>query len=93
MNAFTKTFASATVAALTIGATIALSAAPAEARWGRNRAFFGGVAAGLVGAAIVGSAAHAHGGYYYGGSCWREKRPVYNAWGDFRGYRFIRVCN
>ncbi|MGE3645838.1 MAG: hypothetical protein AB7F96_18485 [Beijerinckiaceae bacterium] len=94
MNIVAKKFAAATVAALSIGATLAVTASPAEARYGRNGAFFGGLAAGLVGAAIVGSAAHAHGGgYYYGGSCWREKRPVYNRWGDFRGYRYIRVCN
>ena len=88
-----KKFATATIAALTIGATIALSAAPAEAKFGRKGALFGGIAAGLVGAAIIGSAAHAHGGYYEGGECWREKRPVYNSWGEFRGYRYSRVCN
>ena len=51
-----KKFATATVAALSIAATLALSAAPAEARFGRKGAFFGGLAAAAVGAAIIGSA-------------------------------------
>lgn len=93
MKNITKKFATATIAALTIGATIALTAAPAEAKFGRKGAFFGGLAAGIVGAGLLGGHAYHHGGYYYGGSCWREKRPVYNRWGDFRGYRYIRVCN
>ena len=87
-----KKFATATVAALSIAATLALSSAPAEARYGRKGAFFGALAAGLVGAAIVGSAARAHHAPVYS-DCWSEKRPVYNRWGDFRGYRYIRVCN
>ena len=87
-----KKFATATIAALSVAATIALSVAPAEAKFGRNGAFFGAMAAGLVGAAIVGSAARSH--YRTGyGDCWTEKRPRYNSWGDFRGYRYIRVCN
>ena len=91
-----KKFVTAAAAALTIGASLALTAAPAEAKFGRKGALFGGIAAGLVGAAIIGSAAHAHGGYYTEpdvGNCWRERRPVYNSWGEFRGYRSIRVCN
>ncbi len=87
-----KKFVTATAAALSIAATLALSAAPAEAKFGRKGAFWGGVAAGLVGAAIVGGAARAH-HHGYHASCWREKRPFYNRWGDFVGYRYIRVCN
>ena len=87
-----KKFVTATIAALTIAGTIAVSAGTAEAKFGRKGALLGGIAAGLVGAAILGSAAHAHGGPVYG-DCWTEKRPVYNRWGDFRGYRYIRVCN
>jgi hypothetical protein len=91
MTTVAKKFVTAAVAALSIGATVALSASPAEAKFGRRGAFFGGVAAALVGSAIVASHAHAYHGYGY--SCWREKRPVFNRWGDFRGYRYIRVCN
>ncbi|MCC2099156.1 MAG: hypothetical protein KDJ29_19860 [Hyphomicrobiales bacterium] len=90
MNTVAKKFITATVAALSIGATVAMTASPAEARFGRRGAFFGGVAAALVGSAII--ASHRH--HYRGGyGCWTEKRPVYNRWGDFRGYRYIRVCN
>ncbi|MGE3247629.1 MAG: hypothetical protein AB7F96_13730 [Beijerinckiaceae bacterium] len=92
MNIVAKKFAAATIAALSVGATLAATASPAEARYGRKGALFGGIAAGLVGAAILGSAAHAHAAPVYS-DCWREKRPVYNRWGDFRGYRYIRVCN
>ena len=88
-----KKFVTATAAALSVAATLALSAAPAEAKFGRKGAFWGGIAAGLVGAAIVGGAARAHHGGYYRSSCWTEKRPRYNRWGNFRGYRYIRVCN
>ena len=87
-----KKFVTATVAALSIAATLAASTGTAEARFGRKGAFFGALAAGIVGAAIVGSAARAHNHYGYS-DCWTEKRPVYNRWGDFRGYRHIRVCN
>ena len=87
-----KKLATATVAALSIAATLALSAAPAEAKFGRRGAFFGGLAAAAVGAAIIGSAARVHHAPVYS-ECWTEKRPRYNRWGDFRGYRYIRVCN
>lgn len=94
MNAIRK-LSTAAVAALTLGAAIAASASPAEARWGRNAAFFGGAAAGLVGAAIVANA-YARPAYatpVYGGSCWVERRAVYNRFGDYVGSRPIRVCN
>lgn len=87
-----KKFATATIAAMSIAATLALSAAPAEAKFGRRGAFFGGVAAALVGGALLAGAARSH-DYGYRSSCWTEKRPRYNRWGDFRGYRYIRVCN
>jgi len=93
MNAFTKKIATGTLAALTLGLTLAASSAPAEARWGRNAALFGGLA---VGALAVGAIAHAHAApapVYYGGECWRERRAVFNRWGDVIGYRSIRVCN
>ncbi len=90
MNTFKKTI-TASIAALTIGMTLAATSAPAEARWGRNAALFGGLA---VGALAVGAIANAHAApVYYGGTCWRERRAVYNAYGDFVGYRLQRVCN
>jgi hypothetical protein len=97
MTTFAKKTLTAAVAALSIGAAVAMSAGTAEAKGGRNGAFVGGVVAGLVGGAILGGAAY--GGYHHVGyrryhsDCWTEKRPVFNRWGDFRGYRYIRVCN
>ncbi len=86
-----KKAATATIAALTIAGTIAMSSAPAQAKFGRNGAFIGGVAAALIGGAIL---SHAHRSHYRGyRDCWTEKRARYNRWGDFRGYRYIRVCN
>ena len=95
MIAVSKKLLTGTLAALTLGLAVAASSAPAEARYGRNAAFFGGLA---VGAIATGALAHGyHGGYgssyVYGGNCWVERRAVYNSWGDFIGYRRARVCN
>lgn len=93
MTSFKK-IATGTIAALTLGVTLAASSAPAEARWGRNAAFFGGLAAGAI---VAGAASAAYASPYHAapvyGSCWTERRAVYNSWGDFAGYRRIRVCN
>ena len=87
-----KKFATATVAALSVAATLALSAVPAEAKFGRRGAFFGGLAAAVVGTAILAHSVRSHVAPVYS-DCWTEKRPRYNRWGDFRGYGYIRVCN
>ncbi len=93
----TRKLATAAVAALAVGAFVAVTMSPAEAKFGRKRALWGGIAAGLAGAAILGHAGRSHAqpvyeepGYQ---ECWRERRPVYDRWGEFRGYRSIRVCN
>ena len=87
-----KKYATAAIAALSVAATLAVSAGTAEAKFGRKGALFGGIAAGLVGAAILSQSARGHAAPSYG-DCWTEKRPRYDRWGDFRGYRYIRVCN
>ena len=96
MNMLSKKTITATLAALTVGVTLAASSAPAEARFGRNAALFGGIAAGVIGAGIIANA-YSRPAYaapvYYGGSCWTERRAVHNRWGDFLGYRAQRVCN
>ena len=97
MTTFAKKTLTAAVAALSIGAAVTMSAGTAEAKGGKGAAIAGGIIAGVVGGAILGSIANANAGYVevapaYG-SCWLEKRPVYNQWGDFMGYRRIRVCN
>lgn len=94
------------LAALTFGLSIAETASPAMAftrgfhggyhgyRGGRG---FGWGAAGLVGGLALGAAAagaygyYGYPGYYGYGGCWRQ-RPVYDAYGYFRGYQPIRVC-
>lgn len=108
--------AAAAIAALTIGATLAATTAPADAQWRRRGGWApGAVVGGLAAGAIIGGALASR-PYYYGGSgyygggyygngyyapayaapvysnCWRERRPVYDSWGNFRGYRAIRVC-
>ena len=85
-----KKFLAVSFAAAVLATT--LNAAPAEARYGRR----GAAAVGILGALALGAlavgAANASPGYY-GGDCWSERRPVYNRWGDLRGYRNTRVCN
>ncbi len=93
MNAFSKKALTGAIGAIALAGAIGASAAPAEARSYRGAGWVvGGLAAGLVGAAIV-SNAYAQPAYTYAPSCWREKQPVHNRFGDFVGYRTIRVCN
>jgi hypothetical protein len=93
MNAFSKKTLTAALSAVALAGAIAATAAPAEARSGRNAAWIaGGVAAGLLGAAVV-SNAYAAPSYEYAPTCWRENQPVYNRYGEVVGYRKIRVCN
>ena len=80
----------ATVAALTLGAVVAVSATPASAGWHHHGggAFFGGLAA----AALVGGVIAANSGPAYYGECYISRQPVTNRWGDVVGYRRVRVC-
>lgn len=88
-----------------VAATALVSApAPAQARDGRNAALFGGLAAGaLLGGAIAGSSRAYGAAPVYGYEtyeepvevrrCWRERQAVYDSWGEFAGYRRVRVCD
>ena len=96
------------LAALALSAGLAASSAPAEARW-HGRGWGGpGIAAGVIGGLAVGAlAAQASRPYYpaygygygyapvYSGGygCGPERRPAYDAWGNFVGYRLVRVCH
>ncbi len=92
MNALSKKALTGAMGAIALAGAMAASAAPAEARSGRNAAWIaGGVAAGLLGAAVV-SNAYAHPTYSYAPSCWRERQQVHNRFGEFVGYRSVRVC-
>ncbi|KAF0231421.1 MAG: hypothetical protein FD175_722 [Beijerinckiaceae bacterium] len=82
MTTFKKTLAAA-AAALTMA--VAFAPVSAEARWGRG----GFLAAGLIGAAVVGTAiaaSNANAGYH-GSDCYRVRERV---WDDYRG-RFVIV--
>ena len=85
---FRKTLAAAMTTAVIAGS---LAATPASAKYGRNAAFFGGLAIGaLAGGAFAGGYSGGYGGGY---GCWIDSRPVYNHWGDIIGYRRVRVCD
>jgi MFS family permease len=85
----TKTLTAGLAAAVL---TTALTAAPAEARYGRKRAVAAGVLGGLALGALAAGAANA-GPRYYRGDCWIERQPVYDDWGDIVRYRRVRICN
>ncbi len=53
-----------------------------------------GIAAGVVGGAMLGAAAANanRDPYYGGGECWMERRPVYDEYGNMIGRRRVRVC-
>ena len=95
------------LAAVTLAGSLAASSAPAAA-WG-HRGWGGPFAAGVIGGlatgAIIGSVARPAYGYGYGypaygygpepvyDPCYVTRRPVYDGYGDFAGYRRVRVCN
>ena len=84
----------ASVGALAIAASFAVSATPAAAGW-HGHGYGYGIGAGLLGAAIIGGAIAASQPTYaapvYGG-CELRRRPVYNRFGEVIGLRRIRVC-
>ncbi|MFN4011624.1 MAG: hypothetical protein ACK4K8_16865 [Pannonibacter sp.] len=107
MSAFKRIAAIAMVTA-SMSAVLMPVSTPAQARDGFNGAIFGGLAAGaLVGGAIAGAGrgyGYAPRPYYepapvYVGpryvepDCFISKRPIYNRWGDFVGYRRVRECD
>jgi hypothetical protein len=95
------------LAALTLGMTVAATATPADAwvrRYGGYGYRGGGWGyrgpgpwvAGAVGGLALGAMAagayngYGYGGYGYGGGC-VGSQPVTDAWGNFVGYRRVRV--
>ena len=83
----------ASLAALTLGATIASTATPAAAwGWRHHHGGFGGgaLAAGLIGGLAVGAIAAEASGYGYDTCVARQ--PVYDDYGNFIGYRRARVA-
>lgn len=98
MSAIKKTIA-AGVAALTLATATISTSTPAAAWWryGWGAPVAAGVIGGLAAGAIIGGAARGYGygpAYAYGpapGPCVR-RRAVYDGYGNFVGYRPIRVC-
>jgi len=83
------------LAALTVGLCVATTSTPASAQWGW------GFGAGLLTGAAVGVLAtrpyyyppyaYGPGPAYYPGCGWR-RQPAYDPYGNFVGYRSVRVC-
>lgn len=105
MSILKKTIAAA-VAATTLTSAVVATSTPASARgWGFPVA--AGLVGGLAAGAIIGSAvrpAYGYGGYGYAPAygydpvpvynpCYRSQSPVYDVYGNFAGYRTVRVCN
>lgn len=64
--------------------------------WGYRGGWGAPVAAGLIGGLALGAAAaasHPYYGGYYSRACYPADQPVYDDWGNFLGYRRVRVCN
>lgn len=103
----TRKILTAGLAALTLGASVAATATPADAfgrrGWGGGYAYRGGwghhrgwgpgaLAAGAIGGLALGAlAAGAYGGGYGGYGC-VANQPVYDSWGNFIGYQRVRVA-
>ena len=101
-----KTLA-ALLAAATIAVTLAAGTTDASARWrGRGWGFGPGLAAGIVGGAIVAGALAAtrppgyvvypgYGQPVYEPDCYWASQPIYDQWGRVVGYsgRPVQVCS
>jgi hypothetical protein len=94
------------VVAATLASGVIAATGPAEAgyRGGWGGPLAAGVIGGLAMGAIIGGATRPAYGYGYAPAygyepvpayspCYRSRTPVYDAYGDFAGYRSIRVCN
>ena len=106
---FMKSSIAAGLALATLSSGLVATATPAAARgWGAPFAggLIGGLAAGaIIGSATRPAYGYGYAPSYgyapaYGydpvpvyESCYRGRRPVYDAYGEFAGYRSVRVCN
>ncbi len=63
--------------------------------WGWGGGWGAPVAAGVLGGLAVGAiaaSAYPYGPYGGYGGCYLQNQPIYNGWGQFVGYRPVRVC-
>ena len=97
------------VAALSVGATMAVSVTEASAQYRRHGGYHhhyrgggwgGPVAAGVIGGlALCALAAPRYGyaapayGYAAPATCYLQDQPTYDTWGRFAGYQRVRVCD
>ncbi|MFV0280522.1 MAG: hypothetical protein ACK5JM_07160 [Rhodoblastus sp.] len=90
----TRKFIAVSIAALTLAGTVAATATPAAA-WGRHHHHGGwgwggpAIAAGVIGGLTLGAMAAS--AQPVSDTC-VERRPVYDDWGRFRGYRKVRFA-
>ncbi len=78
------------IAALTLAGAVAATSTPAAA-WHYHHGGWGGpaIAAGVVGGLALGAMAASSQPYY--ATC-VTREAVYDSWGNFRGYRRVRVA-
>jgi len=94
---FKKT-AVAAVAAVSLGSAFTTPASAWCNGWGCGGGVpAGAVAAGVIGGMALGAAAAsaarpAYAAPVYDGGCWMERRPVYDAYGNYMGRRRVQVC-
>lgn len=86
----TRKIITASIAALTLAGAVSATATPAAA-WHRYGWGWGGpaIAAGVVGGLALGAMAASSQPYY--ATC-VTREAVYDGWGNFRGYRRVRVA-
>ena len=97
MTTTKKTLVSS-LTALTLGAALIASAAPAQAKsWKYHHGHGGVVAAGVIGGLALGALAAASAPayatpVYYAPTCYKARQAVTNAFGTVLYYRTVRVC-
>ena len=95
MNTMSGKTVTASLGALVVAASLAATSAPAAAKGWHGHGYGGGLAVGLLGAAIIGGAFAASQPSYaepvYGG-CEIRRLPIRNGWGQVVGFRRVRVC-
>jgi hypothetical protein len=104
MSIIRKSVAAGLVA-VTLASSVVATATPAAAwyRGGWGAPVAAGLIGGLAAGAIIGSATRPAYGYGYApygyapapvyDPCYRGRTPVYDAYGNFAGYRPVRICN
>ena len=95
----TRKFLTAGVAGLALTGAVLSSSAPAQARDGAVAAgVLGGLALGAVAGSVAANASPGYGYGYappppaYGGGCYLTRQATYDPYGNFAGYRRVRVC-